>query len=109
MSQPSFRIGEITLRLDLCQAFVGDTSVGLTNREFTILTLLAQHDGALSREEIYQQVWGREMSISDRSVDVFVRKLRRRLDHVSPGWRYIHTELGRGYRCTPVRADDEPA
>ena len=109
MSQAPFRIGEITLWPDLRKAFVDDTSVELTSREFTILILLAQHDGALSREEIYQQVWGHEMSSSDRSVDVFVRKLRRKLDHASPGWRYIQTEGERGYRCTPVRANDAEA
>jgi DNA-binding winged helix-turn-helix (wHTH) protein len=34
----------------------------------------------------------------DRSVDVFVRKLRQKLERASPGWRYIHTHFGIGYR-----------
>ena len=60
----------------------------------------------LQREEIYQRVWGYAMVHGDRSVDVFVRKLRSKLERVSPGWRYIHTHFGIGYRfaAEPVEA-----
>jgi len=43
-------------------------------------------------------VWGYAMVHGDRSVDVFVRKLRSKLERVSPEWRYIHTHFGIGYR-----------
>ena len=52
----------------------------------------------LQREEIYQRVWGYAMVHGDRSVDVFVRKLRQKLERASPDWRYIHTHFGIGYR-----------
>ena len=52
----------------------------------------------LPREEIYQRVWGYAMVHGDRSVDVFVRKLRQKLEKASPEWRYIHTHFGIGYR-----------
>jgi DNA-binding winged helix-turn-helix (wHTH) protein len=52
----------------------------------------------LPREEIYQRVWGYAMAHGDRSVDVFVRKLRQKLEAASPSWRYIHTHFGIGYR-----------
>jgi DNA-binding response OmpR family regulator len=52
----------------------------------------------LQREEIYQRVWGYAMAHGDRSVDVFVRKLRQKLESASPQWRYIHTHFGIGYR-----------
>jgi hypothetical protein len=42
------------------------------------------------------------MARGDRSVDVFVRKLRQKLERASPGWRYIHTHFGVGYRFAPV-------
>ena len=60
----------------------------------------------LQREEIYQRVWGYAMVHGDRSVDVFVRKLRQKLERASPGWRYIHTHFGIGYRfaAEPVEA-----
>ncbi len=41
------------------------------------------------------------MAHGDRSVDVFVRKLRQKLEMASPGWRYIHTHFGIGYRFDP--------
>jgi DNA-binding winged helix-turn-helix (wHTH) protein len=61
-------------------------------------------------------VWGYAMVHGDRSVDVFVRKLRQKLERVSPRWRYIHTHFGIGYRfaAEPVEgpeltASPEPA
>jgi DNA-binding winged helix-turn-helix (wHTH) protein len=41
----------------------------------------------------------------DRSVDVFVRKLRQKLEQASPAWRYVHTHFGVGYRFSAERAD----
>ncbi len=57
----------------------------------------------LQREEIYQAVWGYSMAHGDRSVDVFVRKLRQKLETASPDWSYIHTHFGVGYRFQPER------
>ena len=95
-------LGEVEIRADQFQAFVGGTSVGLTRREFELIRLLADVAGqVLQREEIYQRVWGYAMAHGDRSVDVFVRKLRQKLERASPGWRYIHTHFGVGYRLAP--------
>jgi DNA-binding response OmpR family regulator len=94
-------IGEITIRPDLYQAYVGEQSLELTAREFEILQLLSQSDRVLRREEIYERVWGYAMAHGDRSVDVFVRKLRQKLRASSPGWSYIHTHFGVGYRFAP--------
>ena len=55
----------------------------------------------LRREEIYERVWGYAMAHGDRSVDVFVRKLRQKLRTASPEWNYIHTHFGVGYRFAP--------
>jgi DNA-binding response OmpR family regulator len=91
-------VGEITIRPDLYQAYVGEASLELTPREFELLQLLARSDRVLRREEIYERVWGYAMVHGDRSVDVFVRKLRQKLRTASPGWSYIHTHFGVGYR-----------
>ena len=97
--------GELEIRSDRFQAFVDAVSVDLTRREFELIQLLAEAEGqVLQREEIYQRVWGYAMVHGDRSVDVFVRKLRQKLERASPGWRYIHTHFGIGYRF-----DAEPA
>jgi DNA-binding response OmpR family regulator len=97
--------GEMTVRPDLYQAYVDDLSLELTAREFEILHLLSGSDRVLRREEIYERVWGYAMAHGDRSVDVFVRKLRQKLRAGSPQWNYIHTHFGVGYRFAPERED----
>jgi DNA-binding response OmpR family regulator len=94
-------VGEITIRPDLYQVYGGEQSLELTAREFEILHLLSQSDRVLRREEIYERVWGYAMAHGDRSVDVFVRKLRQKLRAASPEWSYIHTHFGVGYRFAP--------
>jgi DNA-binding response OmpR family regulator len=94
--------GELEIRGDQFQAFVGGQSLGLTRREFELLQLLAEVPGqVVERDEIYQRVWGYAMAHGDRSVDVFIRKLRQKLQRHSPNWRYIHTHFGIGYRFDP--------
>jgi DNA-binding response OmpR family regulator len=94
--------GELEIRADQFQAFVRSGSVDLTRREFEVLQLLAQAKGkVLQREEIYQAVWGYAMAHGDRSVDVFIRKVRQKLEKSSPEWSYIHTHFGVGYRFDP--------
>jgi DNA-binding response OmpR family regulator len=91
--------GEVEIHRDQYQAFVNGASIDLTRREFELIELLASSGGrVLEREFIYQRLWGYAMVRGDRSVDVFVRKLRHKLERVSPGWRYIHTHFGIGYR-----------
>lgn len=91
--------GDLEIRPDLFQAFAGGASVDLTRREFELIELLSGVDGrVLEREEIYQRIWGYAMARGDRSVDVFVRKVRQKLEKASPEWKYIHTHFGVGYR-----------
>ena len=99
-------IGEVEIRADLFQAFVRGTSGEFTRREFELLQLLAGARGqVIPREEIYERVWGYAMAHGDRSVDVFIRKLRLKLDKLSPRWRYIHTHFGIGYRLAAEALD----
>jgi DNA-binding response OmpR family regulator len=96
---PPVNAGEVEIRPDRFQAFVGSESIDLTRREFELIELLASAEGrVLEREEIYSRLWGYTMVRGDRSVDVFVRKLRQKLEKASPNWRYIHTHFGIGYR-----------
>ena len=99
--------GEIEVRPDQFQAFANGRSIDLTRREFELIALLSGADGrVLEREEIYQRVWGYTMAHGDRSVDVFVRKLRAKLQLASPQWSYIHTHFGVGYRFFAQRAGE---
>ncbi|HXM86179.1 MAG TPA: response regulator transcription factor [Solirubrobacteraceae bacterium] len=98
--------GEVEIRSDRFQAFVGEESLDLTRREFELIELLAAAEGrVLEREEIYSRLWGYTMVRGDRSVDVFVRKLRQKLEKASPRWRYIHTHFGIGYRFAAESLD----
>lgn len=95
-------VGELEVRADQFQAYVAGRTLDLTRREFELLNTLAEAAGkVLEREEIYRRVWGYEMAHGDRSVDVFVRKLRAKIEKPSPGWAYIHTHFGIGYRFEP--------
>jgi DNA-binding response OmpR family regulator len=94
--------GELEIRSDQFQAFIGGDSLGLTRREFELLHVLAEDRGmVVERERLYERVWGYSMAHGDRSVDVFVRKLRQKLQRRSEAWRYIHTHFGIGYRFEP--------
>jgi DNA-binding winged helix-turn-helix (wHTH) protein len=91
--------GELEIRPDQFEAYVAARPLGLTRREFELLHTLAGASGrVLERDDIYQRVWGYAMAHGDRSVDVFVRKLRSKLQQQSPEWQYIHTHFGIGYR-----------
>ena len=106
MTAPSVS-GELEIDLSRFQAYVGDQSLDFTRREFEVLRLLAGAVGkVLTREEIYEQVWGYRMAHGDRSVDVFVRKVRQKLEKASPDWTYIHTHFGLGYRFEPAARTD---
>ncbi len=94
--------GELEIRADQFQAFAAGRSLDLTRREFEVLELLAHAEGkVIQREDIYQRVWGYAMAHGDRSVDVFIRKVRQKLESASPAWKYLHTHFGVGYRFDP--------
>jgi DNA-binding response OmpR family regulator len=96
---PAVAAGEIELLPGQFMATAGGVPLDLTRREFELLDLLAGAEGqVLKREEVYERVWGYAMVHGDRSVDVYVRKLRQKLERASPGWTYIHTHFGIGYR-----------
>jgi len=77
----------------------------LSIRELRLLTELGRRaDRIMPREELFRLVWGREMRAGDRSVDVYVRKLRVKLEEALPGWRFIHTHFGFGYRLSAEHA-----
>jgi DNA-binding response OmpR family regulator len=79
----------------------------LSTRELRLLTEMARRqDHIVRREDLFALVWGKEMRPRDRSVDVYVRKLRVKLGAALPGWQFIHTHFGFGYRLAPVRLQE---
>jgi DNA-binding response OmpR family regulator len=78
--------------------------LAITVREFEILLALAERrNRVVPRAELYALVWGGRMRNRDRSVDVFVRRVRKKLHDAAPEWAYIHTHFGVGYRFAPER------
>lgn len=80
----------------------------LSIRELHLLVELGRRaDRIVSREDLFRLAWGRRMRSGDRSVDVYVRRLRVKLEEALPGWRFIHTHFGFGYRLSPERMAGE--
>ena len=80
-------------------ALVDGRALQLSVREFDLLVALARRGGRIvKRDELHAVVWGGEFRKDDRSVDVYVHKLRAKLEATLPGWRFIHTHFGFGYR-----------
>ena len=98
------RCANLEIRPSSYLALAGGRPIDLTAREFQLLLALAQRrNRVVPRTELYELVWRRRMAYRDRSVDVFVRKLRLKLNDAAPGWVYIHTHFGIGYRFAPER------
>src|SRR3954469_187541 len=74
----------------------------LSVREFGLLVALARSRGGIvRRDDLFREVWGRRLRAGDRSIDVYVHKLRVKLEDAVPGTRFIHTHVGFGYRFEP--------
>jgi DNA-binding response OmpR family regulator len=93
------------LRIDPAevQAFVHGESAGLTPTEFRLLYALAMESGrVVTRDELLQRIWGRRETHRDRTVDVFVRKLREKIDRRASRNAFIHTRYGVGYKVEAI-------
>jgi two-component system, OmpR family, response regulator BaeR len=97
----SFNIGALEIRPSEFMALLDGRRLELTVRGLELLTALAErHDRIVSREELYRVVWGEPYRKADRSVDVYVGKLRHKLEQARPGRQLIHTHFGFGYRLS---------
>jgi two-component system alkaline phosphatase synthesis response regulator PhoP len=97
-------IQELRIDPNEVQAFVAGESADLTPTEFRLLYALALEQGrVVTRDELLQRLWGRRESHRDRTVDVFVKKLREKLDRPGAGHTWIQTRYGVGYKFEPVR------
>ena len=96
------RLGRLEVRPREFVAAVDGRALELTVREFQLLTALARRrDRIVTRQELYTAVWQRPFRPHERSVDVYVKRLRRKLKEALPGSELIHTHYGFGYRLSP--------
>ena len=94
-------VGDLEIRPQEYIAFARGRPLQLTVRELDLLTALAERrDRIVSREELYRVVWEEPYRKSDRSVDVYVARLRQKVEEAIPGCAYIHTHFGFGYRLS---------
>ena len=96
-----YRAGRLEIRPDEHAALVDGRPLRLTVRELQVLTELAFNaERIMSREELYEAIWKRRPRRSDRSLDVYVSRLRQKLEQAMPELVLIHTHFGIGYRVS---------
>ena len=101
------KVGELTIQLPDGLVCMDGRAVMLSVREFGLLLALARaHGRIVSREQLYLEVWGKPLAKRDRSVDVYVHKLRSKLEAARPEVRFIHTHVGFGYRLSREASQD---
>jgi two-component system, OmpR family, response regulator len=94
--------GRLQIRPAEHAALVDGRPLSLTMRELQLLVTLAAHpQRIMTREELFTEVWGGRPRRDDRSVDVYVSRLRAKLGQALPEMRLIHTHNGIGYRLSP--------
>jgi DNA-binding response OmpR family regulator len=102
MAHTVLQAGELELRPDEFLVLAGGSPLAVTVRELNLLSALMERTGRIvSRDELYRVVWGDFRRKDDRSVDVYVGRIRHKLADAVPGWSFIHTHFGFGYRFQP--------
>jgi DNA-binding response OmpR family regulator len=96
------RVGDLEIHPGQGLALAAGAALSLSVREFGLLVALARRDGSIvRREDLYRRVWGGTLRHGDRSIDVYIHKLRVKLERAVPDTRFIHTHVGFGYRFSP--------
>ncbi len=94
--------GDLEIRPGDGLVLAAGRALTLSVREFQLLVALVRSQGGIvSRADLYDRVWGGPLRDGDRSIDVYVHKVRVKLETALPGWRFIHTHVGFGYRFFP--------
>jgi two-component system, OmpR family, alkaline phosphatase synthesis response regulator PhoP len=102
-SVPPYKDEHLLVDFDRQVAELDSTRMVLTRKEYDLLALLVQHAGQIiPREVLLQRIWGYGSEIRTRTLDVHVRRLRRKLGGYAD--QYIETIFGIGYRFQPFHA-----
>jgi DNA-binding response OmpR family regulator len=100
---PPYRDEHLSIDFDQQLAILDSVRITLTRKEYDLLALLVQHAGEIiPREALLMRVWGYGAEIRTRTLDVHVRRLRKKLGGYAD--QYIETIFGIGYRFQPYHA-----
>lgn len=95
VASTSMNIGGIVIDFETKRMIIGDKKIELTRKEYEIITLLAKSPGRIfSREEILRRIWETDVIVIDRTVDVNMTRLRRKMEEYGS---YIRNKPGFGY------------
>ena len=102
MSDDVYRAADLEIRPEEHLVLARGRALPFSVRELDVLAALAERAGRIvTREQLYEAVWGGGLRSDDRSVDVYIHKVRAKLGEALPEWRFIHTHFGFGYRFAP--------
>ena len=97
--------GGLELDRTMCQVRLNGAPLALTATEFKLLEYLMGRPGAVfSREQLLNSVWGQDRAITDRAVDVYILRLRQKVERDPANPALIHSVRGFGYTFEPRRA-----
>jgi two-component system, OmpR family, alkaline phosphatase synthesis response regulator PhoP len=97
-----FERGRLRIDFDTYEVFVDDQRVNLSLREFELLKFFVRHPHRVyDRLQLLDMVWGRDTYVEPRTVDVHIRRLRKRIERDDASPEVILTVRGVGYKCNP--------
>jgi DNA-binding response OmpR family regulator len=103
LQQAILQQGSLLIDPQAHEVKMGDRLVELSAMEFRLLHFLASHKGIVfSREQLLERVWGLDRNVTARSIDVYIRRLRKKMEDEAEDARFIHTIRGVGYRFSAL-------
>ena len=95
------KAGGVELDRSSCQVKLGGENLSLTATEFRLLEFLMNRQRGFQPEELLNAVWGQDRAITDRTVDVYILRLRQKIEKDASAPRLIHSVRGFGYSFEP--------
>ncbi|MEQ6390905.1 response regulator transcription factor [Bacillaceae bacterium S4-13-58] len=93
------QLGSVEIFPEQHDAFVGKSKLELTLKEFELISYFARNKGKLvTRDQIFQDVWGYEFGVDSRNLDVHISRLREKIGRHDPDFHHIKTIRGLGYK-----------